>query len=239
MAYTATELITRAYYLSSIVGQGLETVSGDQLTAGLKLLNYLLSFKSADQRLIPYYKKHTFNAISSPEPQEKYFIEGLILCETLTFELNTVRFSLNGPLSREQYFGTGRANNVITLPGSFHLERVKNGSDLYIYPLPNLPYLFEMYGKFNLPEVELNEDLLLKFDAYYLEYLRFALAEYICLENNIQFQPDNSQKLKELEKGVFDISPIDFTNKKMTMFTRSNMTDRYIDANIGRGFRPS
>jgi hypothetical protein len=235
MAYTATELITRAYYLSSIVGQGLETVSGDQLTAGLKLLNYLLSFKSADQRLIPYYDRHNFTSVVD---QEKYEIEGLILCETLTFVLNQVRFSMRGPLSREQYFGSGRANNIITLPNIFHLERIQNGSNLYIFPKPNIAYEFEMYGKFNLPSVELNEDLLLKFDAYYLEYLRFALAEYICLENNIQFQPDNDKKLKELEKKVFDISPIDFTSRKMTVFTKSTGTDRYLDANIARGFRP-
>lgn len=235
MAYTTIELITRAYYLSSVVGQGFETVSGEQLTSGLKMLNYLLSFKSADQRLIPYYDKYNFTSVVG---QETYEIPDLILCETLTFVLNQVRFPMRGPLSREEYFGTGRANNVETLPNIFHLERAKNKSNLYIFPLPNIAYVFEMYGKFGLPDVELNEDLLEKFDAYYLEYLRFALAEYICLENNVQFQPDNDRKLKELEKKVFDISPIDFTSKKMTMFSRSNITDRYIDANIARGFRP-
>ena len=64
MAYTAAELVNRAWYLSGIVGRNLETVSGQQATDGLFLLNTLLSFKATDLRLIPYYKRYQFSMVA-------------------------------------------------------------------------------------------------------------------------------------------------------------------------------
>jgi hypothetical protein len=234
MAYTVTELITRAWYLSGIVSRDIETVDGDQLNDGLQMLNSLLSFKTANQRLIPYYKEYNFTAVIG---QQKYFIPDLILCETLTFQLDTQRFSML-LTSRQRYFATCRANNINSLPYIYHLERTFGGSDLYMYYFPDQTYSFVLWGKFSLSDVVLNQDLSLTLDQFYIEYLRYALAEYMCQEYNIQYQPQNQSKLNEFERMIFDISPIDFTNRKISMFQKGSSLN-YADYNIGKGYRPT
>src|ERR1700679_2338430 len=107
MAYTALELITNAYYLSGIVSRQLQTVSGQQISDGLYLLNALLAVKTADKRLIPYYTTYSQN---------------LIEIETMSFNLNNVRYAMNN-VPRRKYFGQPRVNNIDTLPFSWHMER--------------------------------------------------------------------------------------------------------------------
>ena len=47
MPYLAQTLITRSWYLSGIVARGAQTVTGDQITDGLMMLNALLDFKQS------------------------------------------------------------------------------------------------------------------------------------------------------------------------------------------------
>jgi len=54
MVYTARKLITKAYYLSQVISRSLQTVTAEQVTDGLELLNALIDFKRSDLRLIPY-----------------------------------------------------------------------------------------------------------------------------------------------------------------------------------------
>lgn len=231
MVYTTTELITRAYYLSSVVGRDFETVTGEQLNDGLNMLNALLDIKTANSRLIPYFTTYNFTAVVN---LENYFIPNLILAETLTFDIGTVRYSMELK-SRREYFGTPRANNVDSLPYIYYCERTLNGTTLYMYYLPNQAYPFVLHGKFSLADVSLGQDLSLTLDQYYIEYLRYALAEYICQEYNITYQPQSQQRLKELEAIIFDISPIDFTTSKLSMLQQGPSLN-YAQANIGRGW---
>lgn len=232
MPETTTQLITRSWYLSGVVSRDLETVTGDQLNDGLTMLNAFLSIKTADQRLIPYYTEYEFPAVIG---QEKYFIPDLIQAETLVFYLQQVRYSMQS-VGRYQFFGTGRADNVQSLPFQYFIERSFGGSDLYIYFLPDQTYLFRIHGKFSLANVTLGQDLSLTLDEYYREYMRYGLAQYICQEYNISFPDDNKMYLKQLEKILFDISPIDFTIKKKSMLTRRQGADIYAQANIGKGW---
>jgi hypothetical protein len=182
MPTTTRELITKSWHLSGIVARDLQVVSGSEIDDGLSLLNSLLAFKTVDQSKIPYYDKYDFTAITDSVPgtnDEKYFIPGLIECETLTFTIGTVRYSM-APLARKEYFGRPRANNVRSLPYSYHIERAKGGANLYMYYLPSTTYPFEMYGNFSLKSVTLDQDLSLTLDDFYIEYLRYLLASYMC-----------------------------------------------------------
>jgi len=114
MAYSALTLITRAWYLSGIVARNLETVSGDQITDGLFLLNVLLDFKASDIRLIPYFTRYAGTFVIG---QEKYNIPGLFHIETMTFNLGDVRYPMQS-MTRDNYFGLGRVNNINSLPFS-------------------------------------------------------------------------------------------------------------------------
>lgn len=231
MPYTTSQLISRAYFLSGIVRKDLETVSGQKLTEGLELLNELLDVKSANQRLIPYFKNYEFSAVPG---QEEYFVPDLVLCETLTFYINNVRYSMFSQ-QRKDYFGSSRAENVTSLPYDWHIERCLNGSNLYIYFLPDSNYPMSLWGKFSLEEVTLFQDLLLTYDRFYLVYLRYALAEYICQEYNFPFQPQNEKKLTEYENILIDISPMDMTLVRRSVFNqRSNIN--YGIANLSNGW---
>jgi hypothetical protein len=236
MTYTAKKLITKAYYLSGIASRTLQTVTADQLSEGLDLLNGLLAAKTAHQRLIPYFEEYSFPAVIG---QEKYFIPGLIAVDTFVFYIGSVRFSML-ELQRRDYFGSPRVDNVQSLPYNWHIERTIGGSNLFIYFVPNTNYPLRIVGKFGLDSItDENVDLSTIYDQYYIEYLRYALAEYICADNNITFQPQSQQKLNELEKILTDISPMDLSIKKMsTLTTTSDRCDIYLDANIAKGWRP-
>lgn len=233
MSYTTTQLITRAWYLSGIVSRDLQTVSGSQLSEGLFLLNALLSTKTANQRLIPYFNKYEFDAV---EGQEKYEIPNLVEAESLTFHIGDVRYQMK-PQTRIDYFGSARVNNVQSLMYYWHVERTKDGADLYMYFVPNANYPCELWGKFSLESVALGEDLLDVYAMYYLEYLRYALAEYMCQEYNIDFPLRNVQKLNEFEQVIIDISPTDYTMQKLSSL-QVETGFNWGDVNIGRGWRP-
>lgn len=234
MAYPATLLITRAYYLSGIVGRGFQTVSGSQITDGLFLLNELLEFKAAQTTLIPYYKRHEFPLVYG---QEEYFIPNLYQIETMTFNQGVVRYPMNNT-SRTQYFGFGRVDGIASLPFSYHSERETGGTRIYVYFLPDFPYTAKLSGKFALTDVTLNTDLTTVYDGFYIAYLRYALAEYICQEFNVQFPADKKAKLKELEKNLTWVSPPDLTMQKVSLISNKGSIN-WQQVNIGKGFYPS
>jgi hypothetical protein len=237
MSTVVTQLITESFYLSSVLSQEFEEISGYELNKGLKLLNSLLKFQTVDDRLIPYYNPYTF---ISDVGIEKYFIPNLIYAETVTYNIGSVRYPLYLQ-TRDIYFGSGRPNNVPGLPFQYYIERSKNGCDLYVYFPPQERYEFTLRGKFSLNKVALNEDLELTFDDYYIEYLKYELASYICDDYKITFPPQNMDRLKAYRSKIFDVSPIDFTMRKSsTLQSNSNNStfDIYAQANIGKGWVP-
>jgi len=234
MAYTAIKLITNAYYLSGIVARTLQSVSGEQLADGLDLLNALLAVKSIHQTLIPYYQEVPINAVVG---QEKYLVANLLNAETLTFYIDSVRYSMI-PVSRDVYFGSARADNIQSLPFSWHMERCKGGAIVYIHFSPDTAYPMKLWGKLGLTEIATeNTDLLLTYDHFYIEYMRYALAEYICSEYNISLQPQSQKKLDDIEAQLKDVSPIDLRITKFSTLTNETGIN-YGDVNLSRGWRP-
>lgn len=233
MAYTALQLITNAWYLSGIVSRGLETVSGEQMSDGLFLLNSVLNIKQADTRLIPYYKRYDFSAVTG---QEKYFIPNLLWIETFTFYIGSLRYGTNKQ-TRKRFWGSGRVENIQSLPFEWEAERTLGGTDLYIYFLPNQNFPLTIFGKFGLDDVTLNEDLSTAYDLFYLEYLRYALAEYMCSDYGITFQPQSYKKLQEYEHTLMDISPMDLTINKCSALQDVNPIN-YAYVNLSGGWWP-
>lgn len=234
MPYTARELITRAYYLSGVVSRDFQIVDDAQITSGLNLLNEALADTSIDSDLVPYYKEHSFNAITG---QEKYFIPGLIQAETFTFNKDVVRYPTRVE-NRTKYFGASRQDNIQSLPYQYHFERVLNGSDLYIYFLPNENYPCKIWGKFKLDEVtDECDDLSLIYDKFYIKYLTYATAEEICDENQITMSPEARRELQRMEKKILAVSPTDLTLKKRDRFGRGGIIN-YGYANLGTGWEP-
>ena|SRR3984957_8579787 len=233
MAYTVTQLINNSYYLSGIVARNLQTTTGAQIEDGLTLLNALLATKTAGIRLIPYFQEYDLTLVTG---QEMYFIPNLVEAETFTFNIGSVRYSTL-PTARKAYFGSPRVDNIQSLPYDWHIERVLGGANLFMYFLPDVNYPAKIWGKFSLASVALGQDLSLTLDAFYIEYLRVALAEQICAEFNIPMQPQAAMKLAEYEKIIMDVSPPDLSMQKMSSLG-CDQSLNWADINIGRGWRP-
>lgn len=233
MTYPASELITRAYFLSQVLARDLQIIRGSEMDDGLYLLNALLDVKFSDLTLIPYYTNFQITTIQG---QESYFIPNLAKADTTTFNIGTVRFSMND-LTRKEYFGTPRVDNLQALPFSYRYERCLNGSNLYLYFVPNQAYLINIWGKFALSDVTENQDLSLTYDLYYIEYLRFALAQYICCEYGQTFPDVCEAKLKQIVKKLKSISPTDLSITKRSFFT-TNTTFDWQFVNLSQGYWP-
>ena len=240
MAYTAGELVTRAWFLTGIVSRDLQEVSGSQFEDGIFCLNSLLGIQTANMGLIPYFNKINFNGVIG---QEKYSIPDLIQVETLTFVIpnssspnQTVRFPMSRK-TREDYWATPRANGTSSLPYIYEAERTKDGTDIFVYFMPNEAYVFELWGKFALSSTVPNQDLSLIFDRFYLEYMREALACYLCEEYNVIPPPSVNSKLKQYEQQIRNTSPTDFTQKISSPFNGS-YAPNYAYANASAGYVP-
>ena len=234
MAYTARTLITRAWYLSGIVARGLQSVSGDQAADGLFLLNSLLNWKLVELDLIPYWTYYEFNAVTS---QEKYSIPNLYDVELITFNIGTVRYAMDST-SRRKYFGTSRVDNISALPFNWYFNRTISGGDLYIYFLPAGNYPIKLMGKFGLTNVTLDTDMLTVYDPAYLEYLRYGLAQYMCSEYGITFNPESEKIMRRIEHQLMYVSPPDLSMKKSSMLVQGAGVN-WGDVNLGLGWRPS
>lgn len=233
MAYTALQLITRAYYLSQIVSRQLQTVSGEQITDGLFLLNSILDYKSTDLRLIPYFQRYQF---SSVQGQEDYFIPNLLYVDSLTFNIGPVRYSLT-EMTRKEYFSGPRVDNIQSLPYSYRVERELGGARIYLYFEPEAVYQMKISGKFGLTEVTLTQDMSLTYDLYYIEYLRYALAEYICSDYGATFPDESKAKYMEIQKKLMDVSPADLSIQKRGYFG-GNFPWDWQSINLWKGFWP-
>lgn len=240
MAYISQELISKAYSLSGIVGEGYQTLTAQQIQTGLERLNGFIQIKGGKTKLISYYK----DVMSQLEVGiEKYFLPGLVELSTITFFLNSdpnsqgatsVRFPMQ-QMTQYQYFATARAEKIITLPYCWHLERVMGGANLYVYFLPDKPYVYQIIGKYALNSTTLNQDLSLIYDEWYLEYLRYGLAIYLCEWNGIIPPPSVEKTFREIEQDVTTLNPIDFTFRKRMYFgNRGGMN--WGTVNYGKGW---
>lgn len=229
----ANELIAKAYNLSDIVSRELETVSGSQQADGLDMLNDLLVEKSAKGKMIPYY---THSEIDTVPSQEKYFIPNLIDADVVTYNIGDIRYSML-IAKRKAYFGSPRADNITSIPASYHFERTLGGGNIYFYALPSEIFRVKITGKFALSKVAGSDELSDDLDDFYVAYLKYALAERIAQFFNIELSPGKSKTLYELERKVFEVSPPDLQIKKLSTFGENGGIN-YAYANLGTGYVP-
>jgi hypothetical protein len=250
MPYTAKQLITRSWYLSGIVGRSFQIPTGDQTTDGLYLLNALLDFKQIETDLIPYWQYITFNAVPG---QEFYFLPNVAAIEEMTFNLGVVRYPMV-QTSRTNYFGSARVDNIETLPFSWNFDRALGGGNLALYFVPDTTYPLKMKAKIFLADVSLTTDLTniseslpysfinnsnQGYDTAYIEYLRYALAELMCSEFGVEFNPQSRRILESYRRTLMYVSAPDLTMKKLSiLYSDSNPGFNWGDCNIGRGWRP-
>jgi hypothetical protein len=260
MAYTAQKLVTRSWFLSGIVARNLQYPTGDQITDGLQMLNDLLNFKQIETDLIPYWQYITFDAVQN---QEYYFLPYVAEIETSTFNVGVVRYPMV-PTSRTNYFGSSRVDNIYTLPFSYNYERGVGGGTLGMYFIPDQDYVIKCKAKIFLFDVSLSTDLqdvtasfsnpydidnyttytfinnsIQGYDTAYIEYLRYALARYMCSEYGVEFNPQSERIFQSYQRKLMYMDPPDLSMKKLSILNADNAPGyNWGDVNIGHGWRP-
>jgi hypothetical protein len=251
MAYTAATLITRSWFLSGIVARNLQVVTGDKITDGLMLLNALLDFKQIETDLIPYWQYISFPLV---QHQEFYFLPYVAAIEASTFNIDVVRYPMDS-VTRRNYYGSARVDHISSLPFSYNYNRALGGGNLAMYFKPEASYIFKAMVKITLTDVTLQTDLTnitdvvpytfinssnQGLDTSYIEYLRYALARYMCSEYGILFNPESEKILQSYQRKLMYMSPPDLSQIKSTVLCADYQTAfTYADANLGHGWRPS
>lgn len=214
MTYMVTELITKAWNLSGIVAAQAETVSGDQLSDGLEHLNDFLALQNANARMIPYTLVQQLTCVAH---SEELFVQHLLSLDSLTLreEKPSCYLLQSLPLlGRKEYFNQDYPSFL--RPRFYHLEKTKGGSILFLSPIPDKAYSLKLVGKFGLMEVNYNDDLSAIYNREYILYLRYGLADYLCDLYNHPFSA--KAKLREIESKCRDLSPLDLSLEKISMF---------------------
>lgn len=234
MAYTVLELINKAYYLSSLVAPEFEAVSAFQQKNGLDYLKFILSSINTDSEYIPFYTRYEFDTVAG---QEEYFIDNLIeISGNITFNINSVRYPA-AKINRNDYFSNPRVDDLTSLPWTYHAEREKGGTKIYLYFLPAEIYTIKLTGKFGLSSPSLNDDLTLTYEMNYIEYLQFLLAKKLCAYNDHTFTMEKEKQLMQIEKRLRNLSPKDYKAKTTSSLAKSQDIN-YAVANLGNGWWP-
>ncbi len=232
MSYTVLQLIDNAYFVSGIVAREFQQVTGSQEEVGLDLLNELLTEKTVENDMVPYFTKYNFTAVVG---QETYFVPNLIDLDTLTFTLSQVRYQMN-KVDRIQYFGVSRANDIQSLPVMYHVERQMGGANIYLYFLPDQAYPFEGWGRFGLTSVVFNQDLALVYDQFFINYLKYALAEVLLINYSYDVPQAVAKKLEWFQTIISKQSQkMDLTLAKTSTLVKSTAIS-YAQINLGRAW---
>lgn len=220
MAITAQEVAADALYESGIVARDMETPSASQIKDAIKQINYILSQEATNLGLNPYYDTYHFTAVIG---EEKNFIPNLIQPETVTYTQasNNIRYPMEW-LPRDKYFGSGRLNNIETYPTMWFSEPGFGGATLYVYPLPNVAYNFEIHAKFRLQMVTQFQDLSLTLEKEFIDYITHRCAQRMCAIQGFPL-PDNIKALiTESESYLKSLmAPPDYSLKRHSTLGRS------------------
>lgn len=228
------ELVSNAYRLSGIVAQGFENISNDEPSIGLSLLNDILAEYSISGSMITYY---TFNNFPAVIGQEIYNISNLVEIETMTFNINDVRYNMIRD-NRRRYFGQSRVDDLLSLPFHYYAERQLGGMRIYLYFLPSQAYLMKIEGKYALTNVTLQTQLTGILEDYYVLYLKYALAQRIADYYCWQFPEQNKATLESLYNQINNFGGVDLNLNINPLFTKQNL-GIYGQANLGKGWTVS
>jgi hypothetical protein len=140
-------------------------------------------------------------------------------------------------VGRKNYFATARVDDINSLPFKWHAERTLDGTNLYLYFLPVDVYPLKIWGKFCFDDVSLSTDLYTVFDEYYVNYLKYELAGYLCNDYGFPLNQQAASTLENIRLKIRYQSPMDLTTVKKSRFGNPPGT-MWGWANLGRGFVP-
>lgn len=164
---------------------------------------------------------------------------------------NEVRYSMR-KVDRKAYWGTPRANQIQSLPYQYYVERQFGGgtntqpgilpnpfggASIFVYFLPNVAYTFEIWGLFSLQNVTQAQDLSQSLDQFYIDFLKFELAERLCAEYDYNM-PEGAAKQLESYQMIIDKRQqrLDLTQQQISPLAQTTDGVNYAWANLSTGW---
>jgi len=164
---------------------------------------------------------------------------------------NQVRYSMR-KVERKQYWGTPRANQITSLPYQYYVERQFGGAtntqpgvlanpfggaSIFVYFLPSVAYTFEIWGLFSLNAVIQEQDLAESLDQFYIDFIKFELAERICAEYDYNFPEGAAKQLSEYQMIIDKREQrLDLTQQTISALSNNSNGINYAYANLGTGW---
>lgn len=184
MSQTVKEFISDSYQLVSASSPTVP-LYGNDMSKGLHILNLLLNSYSASALNLTIAKHITFplpiaqQEITFGSPD---YVPTPDVTEGRLANLQNAWLLLDGvtyPLideSRNTFFASYKYDPQVGLPRFVIITNEVNLTRMRFYPAASQIYEVNVYGKFQLPVLTLNDDMSLVPD-YYIMYLQFALAK--------------------------------------------------------------
>lgn len=191
---------------------------GNDFTEALYLLNELLESYASDGLLLTIAK-----TITVPMPAN----QNLIVCGPADYvptpqitagrlaNINNAWLLLNGmtyplePLSKDVFLASYKYAPLESLPRFVIYYPETEVTTLQVYPGPSQFYEFNVRGKFQLTEIQPNDELL-QIPKYYQKFLRYALAKQIAYAKgrskawtkDLQMELDDEEKRMDSASDV-------------------------------------
>ena len=158
---------------------------GDDLSRGIQFLNELLGEYSANGLLLTIAKQVDFNIMSGQGeitmgptdfiPTPDITTAGrLANLQNAWLTLEGVTYPLI-EISTAEFFNSYKYNPLDGLPRFIIVQPETNLTRITFYPAPSEGYLVSIYGKYQLNELNSNDDMS-AVPYYFIKYLRYALA---------------------------------------------------------------
>ena len=216
MALLVNKLITQAFKLAGLY-QNDRNIDGFRITETLDILNELLDSNSANPTLIAFYRLLQFPITSSKseytfsrDPGADVDSDRIVDIKHVAVISGGIRYPVKVIDDYEYYISMYNTNSV-GRPSSLILQNNIDVSTLTFLPAPDRSYTAEIKAKFVLKNISLNADIT-DVPAYYIRYLKFALAKELCFE----YMPENwnqfkEQELMKLQNRIESMSDVDMS----------------------------
>jgi len=168
--------------MSGELGVG-EVIDSFMVNTSLYCLNDMLNQFSASSIYIPFLKVLTFNIQPN---QEIYSVSDIVPSDIHTdriLDLVFANFTVNGNityplriLTKAQFFGITRVDNLVARPSFVFLDIQDLESFLRFYPIPDQQYPCELHLKQYMDNLINQDSLSLFISPYYERFLKYALT---------------------------------------------------------------
>jgi hypothetical protein len=230
---TTNELIVNSLYLTGELGVG-EIPDAFMLTTGLDLINELLDKFAADSIYIPFLTtiNYTFEVGKATYVVSDMAPSGIdvdIVADRfmdLSFATYTVpttgSTSLIYPLkiiSKEEYYGVIRQNNLMTRPAYIFMNKQDLYTEFTVYPAPDQPYPFSIQVKSMLNQLG-NQSTLGELPPNYYGFLKYALArKFIAYYPSANWPKENEDEYQDYYNTFKNANETDLTIRPSVIFT--------------------